>query len=266
VQGYVYTAKRRAAELAKVLGHEDFSRELMQQARRLRRRFEESFWCEDLSTYALALDGAKQPCCVRTSNAGQCLYTGIASQERARRVAETLFHPDSFCGWGVRTVGSSEARYSPMSYHNGSVWPHDNALIARGLARYGLQRETVRILTGLLDASLFLELHRLPELFCGFHRRAGEGPTLYPVACSPQAWSAAAVFLILEACLGITIRSSPPLVLFRRTLLPEALPSIQIRNLRVNDAEVDFAVQRAGDSFNVTVLRRRGELEIVSVK
>jgi glycogen debranching enzyme len=266
VQGYVYAAKRRAAELALMVGHKEFSRELLEQARRLRRRFEQCFWCEELSSYALALDGAKQPCRVVTSNAGQCLYTGIASRERARRVSETLFHPDSFCGWGVRTVRSSEIRYSPMSYHNGSVWPHDNALIARGLARYGLQREAMRILTGLLDASLFLELHRLPELFCGFHRRAGEGPTLYPVACSPQAWSAAAVFLILEACLGITIRSSPPLVLLRRTALPEALPAIQIRNLQINDAAVDFSIQRAGDSFNVTVIRRRGDLEIVSVK
>src|SRR5205814_1937831 len=134
VQGYVYAAKLAAARLAKVLGNKDQSCELELQAESLRTKFEEQFWCNDLGTYALALDGKKRPCRVRTSNAGHCLAAGIASPERARRVAETLMHPDSFSGWGVRTVAASAARYNPMSYHNGSVWPHDNALIARGPA------------------------------------------------------------------------------------------------------------------------------------
>src|SRR5262249_31125702 len=155
-------------------------------------RFEKTFWCEDLGTYALALDGAKQLCRVRTSNAGHCLFTGIAAPERAVRVARTLLGPESFSGWGVRTLATTEARYNPMSYHNGSIWPHDNALIALGLSRYGLEEEVLQIMNGLFDASLFLDLHRLPELFCGFVRRPGEGPTLYPVACAPQSWAAAA--------------------------------------------------------------------------
>src|SRR5205823_14474453 len=131
----------------------------------LYRRFNETFWCDEISTYALALDGRKQPCCVRTSNAGHCLFAGIAKKERARRVAATLTHKTSFSGWGVRTVAAEEARYNPMSYHNGSIWPHDNALIAAGLGRYALMNDAVKILTGIFDASLFFDLHRLPERF-----------------------------------------------------------------------------------------------------
>ena len=158
-----------------------------------------------LQTYALALDGSKRPCVVRSSNAGQCLLTGIARPDRARAVAESLLEQGLFSGWGIRTIDASEARYNPMSYHNGSVWPHDNALIAAGFARYGFADLVGTILTALLDASRFFESHRIPELFCGFHKRRGEGPTLYPVACSPQAWAAGSVFLLLQAALGLTI-------------------------------------------------------------
>jgi glycogen debranching enzyme len=153
-----------------------------------------------------------------------------------------------------------------MSYHNGSVWPHDNALIARGFSRYGLREESLKILTGLLDASLFLDLHRLPELFCGFYRRAGQGPTLYPVACAPQAWAAGAVFLILEACLGIRIQASPSRVLFRRTALPASLPQIEIRNLAVGEAKADLVVEKEGDGVDVRVLHKTGLLDVISVK
>src|SRR5207253_3892361 len=155
-----------------------------------------------------------QPCRVRTSNAGHCLFAGVATPEHARRVAATLTDETSFSGWGIRTVASSEARYNPMSYHNGSVWPHDNALIAAGFARYGFKESAGMLLAGLLDASLFFDLHRLPELFCGFPRRAGESPTLYPVACAPQAWAAGAVFLLLEACLGLSVCSRAHTVVF----------------------------------------------------
>src|SRR5262249_49371194 len=177
--------------------------ELERQAQALRERFEAVFWCEELGTYALALDGEKRPCRVRASNAGHCLLTGIASPEHAARTARTLLGDDFFTGWGVRTVAASEARYNPMSYHNGSVWPHDNALIACGLSRYGLREPVLAILSGLFEASHFLELQRMPELFCGFARRNGSGPTLYPVACAPQAWAAGAVYLLLQACLGL---------------------------------------------------------------
>ena len=180
----------RARGSRALLGFDDRARALARQAKELRERFERAFWSDDLGTYALALDGKKRPCGVRASNAGHCLFTGIAHPARARRVAETLMGEAFFTGWGVRTLAMNEGRYNPMSYHNGSIWPHDNAMLGAGFARYGMRAPAARILAGLFDASLFVDRYRMPELFCGFHRRAGEGPTLYPVACSPQAWSA----------------------------------------------------------------------------
>lgn len=267
VQGYVYAARRHAAVLAEALGEPERAEALRRKAEDLRRRFEETFWCEDLSMYALALDGRKRPCRVRTSNAGQVLFTGIAAPERARRIAEVLMDESFFSGWGIRTVAASEARYNPMSYHNGSVWPHDNALIARGFARYGIASKGIqRILMGLADASTYSHLHRLPELFCGFRRRSGEGPTLYPVACSPQAWSAGSIFMLLEACLGLSVDALRSEVRFVRPALPEILPSITIRNLRVGAASVDLHFHRRVRDVQVDVLSRRGDVEIVIVK
>ena len=178
VQGYVYGAKQAAALIAEVLGESELAKKLEAQAAALRIRFEEAFWCESLGTYALALDGEKKQCQVRASNAGHALYCKIASQEHAAAVADSLMSDRCFSGWGVRTIGASEARYNPMSYHNGSVWPHDNALIAAGLARYGFKDMAGEVLAGLLDVSKFVDLNRLPELFCGLERRAREGPTL----------------------------------------------------------------------------------------
>jgi glycogen debranching enzyme len=266
VQGYVYAARRAAAMLAAELGHIDRSLELTRQAEWLRLRFEEAFWCEELSTYALALDGDKRPCRVRTSNAGQCLFTGIASPERARRVARTLLAPDSFSGWGVRTVASSEARYNPMGFHTGSVWPHDNALIAWGLSRYGLGAEALRIWTGAFEAGRYFELQRMPELFCGFAQEPGEGPVLYPVACAPQAWSAASVFLLLQACLGLEINGLEAQVYFTRPRLPASVGELRIHNLEVAGATVDLLLVRHEHSVGVDVLRREGSLEVLVVK
>ncbi|HYM80990.1 MAG TPA: amylo-alpha-1,6-glucosidase [Candidatus Limnocylindria bacterium] len=266
VQGYVYAAKRQAARLLRARGDERRADKLDHQARGLRRRFDEAFWCEELGTYALALDGAKRPCRVRTSNPGHCLFTGIASRRRARRVADTLLGEDSLTGWGIRTVAAGEARYNPMSYHNGSVWPHDNALIASGFARYGFRDATLRILTGLFDASLFVDLHRLPELFCGFPRRPAEGPTLYPVACAPQSWAAGAVFMLLEACLGLSIQAAHRRICFRRPMLPESLETVWLRNLHVGDAIADVCLHRHGQDVGLTVLNRTGRVEIVMVK
>jgi glycogen debranching enzyme len=263
VQGYVYAARRRAAELAAMLGHEERAHQLAQQAQELQEHFEQAFWCEDISTYGLALDGKKRPCRVRTSNAGHCLFTGIASPEHACRVAEVLVRDDAFSGWGVRTLASTEIRYNPMSYHNGSVWPHDNALLAAGLARYGLKPAVQPILTGLYEASRFVDLHRLPELFCGFALRPGEGPTLYPVACAPQSWSAAAVFLLLQACLGLQIKGPEAKICFAQPLLPEFLREVRISNLRIGAASVDLLLQRHAQHVGLNVLRQTGSAEIV---
>jgi glycogen debranching enzyme len=266
VQGYVYAAKQSIAAVARVLGGGGFASELESQARALQSRFEQAFWCDDLSVYALALDGAKKPCRVRTSNSGQCLFSGICSSERARRVGNILLGPTFFSGWGVRTVAEGEARYNPMAYHNGSVWPHDNALIAAGLSRYGLQDDTRKIASGLFAASVFLDLHRLPELFCGFVRRPGEGPTLYPVACSPQSWSAAAVFLLVQSCLGLTVSATARQICFVYPVLPGFLRELRIHNLSLPGASTDLLLRRVGQDVSIHVLRREGDVEVRMVK
>lgn len=263
VQGYVYAAKAAAALLARSLGNEALAETLTGEAKALRRRFEDRFWCDELSTYALALDGAKRLCHVRSSNAGHCLFTGIASEARARRVAATLTNDDSFSGWGVRTVAGSEAGFNPMSYHNGSIWPHDNALIAAGFARYGLKAEAAKILGGLFDASIFFDLHRLPELFCGFRRRPGESPTLYPVSCSPQTWASGAVFLLLQACLGLEVRGTQGKVIFTNPYLPESLREVRIKGLRAGSSSVDLLLTRHERDVGINVLRREGTVSVV---
>jgi glycogen debranching enzyme len=262
VQGYVYAARRAAAGLAKLLGQPRRAEELSAQADRLQERFAQAFWCEDLSTFALALDGAKRPCRVRTSNAGHCLLTGIARPEHARGTARTLLDHTSFSGWGVRTVASGEPRYNPMSYHDGSVWPHDNALIAYGMARYGLKEGVLQILNALFEASQHMDLHRLPELYCGFARRPGEGPTLYPVACSPQAWSAASVFMLLQASLGLMIDAPQRQVCFSYPLLPEFLKEVHLTGLRLGEGRVDLRLVRHGRDVGIHTLRREGDFQI----
>ncbi|MDC0715806.1 amylo-alpha-1,6-glucosidase [Nannocystis bainbridge] len=266
VQGYVYAAYQGGARLAELLGDEARARVLRARAERLRARFDAAFWCEELEGYALALDGGKRPCRVRTSNAGQCLFSGIALPERAPRLADRLLADDMFSGWGIRTVSACERRYNPMSYHNGSIWPHDNALIALGLARYNLKDHVLRVLQAMFEASGAAELSRLPELFCGFPRRDGAGPTMYPVACSPQAWAATAPLLLLQAALGMQVEGAEGRVLFLRSALPPALERVSIRNLRVGAGTIDLALHRHPEDVGIHILGRRGPVEIVAVK
>jgi glycogen debranching enzyme len=211
----------------------------------------------------LALDADKKQCRVRTSNAGHCLYAGIASSERGRLAAETLLASDSFSGWGVRTVAAGQARYNPLSYHNGSIWPHDNSIVASGLAKYECKDKAGRILLGLLDASRWVDLGRLPELFCGLDRRRSEGPTLYPVACSPQAWAAGAVFLLVQACLGVSIQGASNRIEFDRPFLPEGIPQLWIKGLRTSEGSVDVFVERQNDAVRVEITDQQGEIEVV---
>jgi glycogen debranching enzyme len=262
VQAYVYAAKNGAAGLARMLGDHGMADALVDAAGRLRQRFEEKFWCEDLGTYAIALDGDKNPCRVRTSNAGQVLFCGIASPERAVRVAECLMTPEMFSGWGVRTVAADAPRFNPMSYHNGSIWPHDNALIALGLGRYGFKRAAGSIFTGLFDAASHMELMRAPELFCGFPRRRGTAPTLYPVACTPQAWASAAPFALLEACLGIVCDHQRRELRFHNPVLPRFLEEIRIRNLSLDGASADLRLRRNGAGTEVTILAQQGDISV----
>ncbi len=264
VQGYVYAAKMAASRLNCALGNKNGCAGLLAEAEQLKAKFEDAFWCEDLSTYALALDGEKKPCRVRASNAGHCLYTGIASLERGRRVAKLLLSREFCTGWGIRTLACGEARYNPLSYHNGSVWPHDNAIIASGVARYGLKELAGKILLGLLDVSNQVDLHRLPELFCGISRRPGEGPTLYPVACSPQAWAAGAGFLALQACLGISVDDKNRQILFERPFLPDGIPQLWIKGLGCADSSVNLFLERRTSDVKIEVTENLGDIEIFS--
>ena len=265
VQGYVYAAWHGMATLSAVLDDGDPQAWIVR-AERLRERFEQSYWQPDLGTYALALDGAKRPCLVRSTNAGHALFTGIASPTHAAAVARTLMSASSFSGWGIRTLATTDARYNPMSYHNGSIWPHDNAMVAAGFSRYGLRHEALAVLTGLFDAALHFDLHRLPELFCGFPRNDSEGPVAYPVACSPQAWASAAVFLLVQSALGLEIDGPGRVVRFTRARLPEFLEHVWIRNLRAGSSRVDLRLDRHEHDVGITVLRRDGDVEIVAIK
>lgn len=264
VQGYVYAAKLAAARLSDMLGDKEKGSARESEAEKLRETFEEAFWCDELSTYALALDGHKRPCRVRTSNAGHCLYAGIASSDRGRLVAETLLGADSFSGWGVRTVAAGQARYNPLSYHNGSIWPHDNSIVASGLAKYGCKDMAGRILLGMLDASRWADLGRLPELFCGLDRCRREGPTLYPVACSPQAWAAGAGFLLVQSCLGVSIQDTQNRILFDHPYLPQGIPQLWIKGLRGSKGSVDILIEGRNDAVRVEVMDQQGEIEVVT--
>jgi glycogen debranching enzyme len=264
VQGYVYAAKMHGAELAEALGDEARARVLRADAERLQQAFERSFWCDDLDVYALALDGAKRPCRVVSSNAAQCLMSGIVPPDRARRVADTMMRDGMFSGWGVRTIREGEARYNPMAYHNGSIWPHDTALAALGLARYGLKHDVVRLAEGLFSAAQHFELRRLPELFCGFGRHTGESPTRYPTACSPQAWSAASSLLIVQALLGLEIDGLRRRVTLRQPRLPSMLEWVRFTRLTVRDAELDLLCERRGDDVGTSVMRRSGDVALIT--
>jgi glycogen debranching enzyme len=265
VQGYVFAAKRHAASCARRLGKEAQAIRLEAQAQTLAERFEAAFWCPELGTYALALDGAKEPCRVRTSNAGQVLFTGIARPERAAEIADGLLRPDFFSGWGIRTLARGEPRFNPMSYHNGSIWPHDNALIALGLARHGLKRPVEKLFTGLFEAATYMDLRRLPELFCGFQRTRGSGPTLYPVACAPQAWASATPFTLLEASLGLEFDTPGNEIRLRNPRLPAFLDEVILRRLRLGQASIDLKISRRDEVAAVEVLRSEGNIRVAAV-
>lgn len=246
VQAYSYGALRAGAILAEHLGHFSDSAALTEQAEQLHQRFNDAFWCDELSIYGLALDGNKQLCRVRSSNAGQCLFSGIATPDRARRIADTLLSKDCYSGWGIRTIASTSARYNPMSYHNGSVWPHDNGLIALGMARYGLTEHVGRLFEGIFASATYFDRYRLPELFCGFPREEGAAPVLYPVACAPQSWSAASIFLLIQACLGLKVDGISGQITLTHPILPESLKDLEIGNLSVGGVVLGFEVGGRG--------------------
>jgi glycogen debranching enzyme len=265
VQGYVFAAWKSAERIMRRLGRADRAAEYGAKAETLRARFDALFFDAELGSYILALDGDKKPCRVRASNAGHALFAGIALPERAGPVAQALMKSSSFSGWGIRTVASGEARYNPMSYHNGSVWPHDNALIAAGFARYGRREDTARLFESLFAASTYMDLRRLPELICGFPRQRSRGPTSYPVACSPQAWAAATPLYLLQSCLGLSFEAEANRIIFRRPVLPEFLNEVTLTGLSLPAGKVDVQVRRAHRGFVVDVLNRSAAIEVLTI-
>ncbi|WP_017957147.1 amylo-alpha-1,6-glucosidase [Rhizobium leguminosarum] len=264
VQAYVYGAWQSAAEIFRRISRPERAAGFLARAEGLRRAFNISFFDEELGTYVLALDGDKRPCRVRSSNAGHALFTGIAYPERVAQVTRTLMSASSFCGWGIRTIPSTEARYNPMSYHNGSIWPHDNALIASGLARYGYRAEAARIFEGLFAASTYIELRRLPELLCGLPRRRAQGPTFYPVACSPQAWAAATPLSLLQSCLGLEFDPIALQISLNEPRLPGFLDDVRLRHLLIGNGSADIAIRRSGRNVVVDVIDRKGNIRVLA--
>jgi glycogen debranching enzyme len=265
VQGYVFDGKLAAADLAVVMGDASLAQRLREEAHALRERFQSAFWCEEIASYAIALDGRKRQCKVPSSNAGHTLWSGIAAPEHAQRIATGLMGPAFFSGWGVRTIAAGAAHYNPMSYHNGSIWPHDNALIACGMARYGRTEDAMQLFASTFEASLYFDSHRLPELFCGFMRRPGAGPTLYPVACSPQAWAAGAVFGMLQGCLGLGIDAQRGEIVLQAPRLPPFIDWMRITRLGAPGPSVDLLLQRYERNVGFEVVRKDPQARVTVV-
>ncbi len=264
-QGYIYAAKLLAAKAARRLGWERKALDLEDQAQQLAARFESAFWCPELETYAPALDGAKRPCRVRTSNAGQLLFTGIVKPEHAARIAQGLLGPEFFSGWGIRTVSSVEQRYNPMSYHNGSIWPHDNALIALGFARYGHKRAIDKVFRGLIEAATYMDLRRLPELSAAFSAGKGEvrRSTRLPVhrklgraarrsSCCKRPWDWSSIPCRMK------IRIPDP-------HLPSFLESVLFHNLRLGESRVDIMAHRHAGNVSIEIVRAEGSSRVTVI-
>ncbi len=262
-QGYVYEAKLRIAEVYEALGESDHAGHLRAQAQELRAAFNDAFWDSEEGYFAMALDGHKRRVRSVSSNPAHCLYCGIVDDDKARLVAERLMAPDMFSGWGIRTLASSARAYNPMSYHNGSIWPHDNAIAAAGLKRYGFHAATARIASGLFEVAASARDFRLPELFCGFHRDESPAIVPYPVACIPQAWAAAAPFMLVQAMMGISAHAPSNTLTVDRPMLPDWLGSLELGDVRVADSRVSLSFRRSGPgTTGFSLLEQDGDVRV----
>ena len=266
VQAYVYAAKRSVARVAEALGEHQMAMALRREAQTLAEKFDDAFWCEEIGCYAIALDGRKQQCKIVSSNAGHALFGGIARADHAVQTADRLLGSDCFSGWGIRTVASSAVRYNPMSYHNGSIWPHDNALIVLGFADYKLHTHVERVAAALFAAAAEMEYFRLPELYCGFRKSRGRGPTLYPVACAPQSWAAATPFALLHASLGLKFLPELEEVQLRSPILPKLIDQLMIRNLKMGQCTIDLTIHGTGSDLAISVPARDGQIKAIIVQ
>jgi glycogen debranching enzyme len=258
VQGYVHDAKVRMASLYQALGQPDRAEQLTREAAQLQAAIAERFWLEDLGTFALALDWEKRKVPTVASNAGHLLWSRVPTAAQAGRMVERLLRPDMFSGWGIRTLSASHAAYNPMSYHNGSLWPHDNALVALGFGLYGWRAEAGAVLDGLYEACAQMESNRLPELFCGMQRTSGMRPVLYPVSCAPQAWASGAFFMLLQAVLGLFPEAPSGVLHVRNPVLPHFIRDLTLTNLRIGRSRVSLQFRRHRDRTLVNLLEITG--------
>jgi glycogen debranching enzyme len=263
VQGYVYDAWKRAAEIYEVWGELESAKALRQKADALYRQFNNRFWMEDAGFYCLGLDSKKEQIRSIASNPGHLLWSGIVPQERAARMVQRLFQPDLWCGWGIRTLSSANCAYNPISYQLGSVWPHDNAIIAMGLKRYSYRTEAARIAEGIFAAASYFEAGRMPELFGGTERRPNSFPVPYPDANIPQAWAAGSILLLIRTLLGLEA-NAPQQQLIVQPMLPEWLPDLELTNLRVGSATVTLRFWREGEQTSWEATDVKGDLNVVA--
>ena len=265
VQAYAFSALHWMANLAEIMGKIDQSKVWRLEALKLRQRFCSAFWDDIRGNVIYAIDGTGRPIRARTSNMGHCLWAGILHSHQGTIISRSLMREDLFSGHGVRTLGSKERGYNPLSYHNGSIWPHDNSIIIEGLRKYSAREEMLMLATALFDVILASSDFRLPELYCGFEKTADEEPVPYAVACKPQAWSAGSIFLILKSLLGIQTKLGEERVIFRGPILPKQIRSLEVRGLPVHDFNIDFVVRQGASSSTVELIASSGPPEHVFV-
>ncbi|MBU2166752.1 MAG: amylo-alpha-1,6-glucosidase [Alphaproteobacteria bacterium] len=264
VQGYAFAAWQAMADLAALLG-EGRQAEWADRAETVRALVEDRYWMEDEQFYAIALDGDGAQCRAIGSNAGHLLFSGLPSRERAHQVTRRMLGAEFRSGWGLRTLARGQARFNPMSYHNGSVWPHDTVMAAAGMARYGERRAVALLLGEIYAAASHFHL-RLPELFCGFEQAPGEPPIAYPVACLPQAWAAGSVFLMLQAALGVRIDAIEGVIEVENPILPAGIERLNVTNLSVGASRVDLAFQQMDSHTAVIPRRRAGPVSVRTIR
>ncbi len=262
-QGYVYQAKRNVARLAADLGDRDLAERLDREAADLRERFNRDFWMERAGFYALALDGQKRQVETITSNPGHCLWSRIVDEDRAPRVVRRLLSPALASGWGIRTLAAKQSPYDPIGYHTGTVWPHDSALIAHGMRRYGFDREARRVLDGLAAAGAFFPYARFPELFCGFSSEEVPVPVQYPVACRPQAWASGAPLLMVRTYAGLSADVPRGVLYIDRPRLPAWLGRVEVLGMRVGDSRLDLVLTNNQGVTATEVPRKEGDIEVL---
>jgi glycogen debranching enzyme len=259
VQGYVYDAFKRMESLFRVFGRHEQAVELGKKADALREQIIKHFWIDELGMFALALDGDKKALPTMTSNAGHLLWSGVPEPWQAERMTQQLMGPQMFCGWGIRTLSAAHRVFNPMSYHNGSVWPHDNAMIVMGCSRYGFASHVLPVLSGLNEAATYDEFHRLPELFCGMQRISGMHPVWYPVSCCPQAWASGAFFMLLQAVLGLAADAPAGILHIKNPALPDFLSELTISDLAVGQSKVSLQFKRHGARTLANLLSTSGK-------